>query len=179
MIEPLSIDRFHNLVAAYGADPQRWPVDLRGGAVCCLVASEAARMAWREAADLDADLDHVPGLEMSSDAVDRVLAIAGAPPRPNAGMVSRPLRYVLPYAAAAAIALVVGLSVPSPFRDAGARSPEIAATNSGPEIVEDASDNAGDLTQLALVDVSSFSDDESNTSTASDSENSLSELPLL
>ena len=43
MIDDLSIDRFHDLVASYGADPDRWPAELRGNAVSCLVESEAAR----------------------------------------------------------------------------------------------------------------------------------------
>ena len=27
MIDALSIDRFHDLVASYGADPDRWPAE--------------------------------------------------------------------------------------------------------------------------------------------------------
>jgi hypothetical protein len=179
MIDALSLERFNDLVASYGAAPDRWPVALRGNATSCLVSSEAARAAWRAAADLDADLDSVPELEMSPELVATVLAIADAPEEVNTGMLPGPLRYVLPYAAAAAIALVIGLSVPSPLRDTAGTGLQIQAAISGPAVIYGATINNTDLTRLALVDVSSFADDETNTSTASDTENTLSDLPLL
>ncbi|MFT5181587.1 MAG: hypothetical protein ACI8S3_001471 [Alphaproteobacteria bacterium] len=179
MIDALSLERFNDLVASYGADPERWPVPLRGSATGCLVASEAARAAWREAADLDADLDSVPDLKMSPELVATVLAVAGAPEEENSAMLPGPLRFVLPYAAAAAIALVIGLSVPSPLRDTANTGLEIQAAISGPAVIVGDTDNGTYLTRLALVDVSSFADDETNTSTASDTENTLSDLPLL
>lgn len=179
MTSALSIDLFHDLVAAYGANPERWPGDLRSGAVSCLVASEAARSAWREAAELDADLDRMPGLDLSPEAADRVLAIASASQRHNTGLVSAALRHALPYAAAASVALVIGLSAPSPFRDTVTPSPEVVATIDTPQTVDDSADNFGDLSRLALVDVNAFADDETSASAASDAENLLSELPLL
>ena len=176
MIDPLSIERFLDLVASYGADPDRWPADQRSGAVCCLAGSVTARNAWREAADLDTDLDSMAGHHMSSELTDRVLAIAGTPEVHAAGRLTGTLRYALPYAAAAAIALIVGLAAPSPFRDtAGTTPPDEAAVI---EASDEIDINDG-LTTLALVDVRTFADDEIDADDDLDSGNQLSELPLL
>ena len=159
MIDALSIDRFHELVASYGADPGRWPAELRGRAVGCLVESEAARVAWREADDLDTDLDVVTSLDTAPELAESVLAIAD---RPGASASTKFIRQVIPYAAAA-IALVVGLAVPSPFRDTTGTALQDEVAVSEPEIVDDRSDNDDILTTLALVDTSAIADDESST----------------
>jgi hypothetical protein len=176
MTDALPNERFQDLVASYGADPDHWPDDLRGGAVRALVESELAREAWRDAADLDAALDSVAGQDLSPDLVENVLAIGANTGKRTPGKFSNISRHAAPYAAAAAIALVVGLAVPSPFRgapDAGLRT-EIAVIE--PVIAEETGDS---LAALALVDVSSFADDEADgTDTLSD-EITLAGIPLL
>lgn len=175
MIDALSIDRFHDLVASYGADPGRWPTDLRASAVSCLAQSDTARAAWQEAAVLDAGLDSLPGLEISPELTQTVLAIADTPTKPKSALLST----ALPYAAAAAIALVIGLSVPSPLRDATDVAPQVATLITAPVIEADTDISEDGLTTLALVDVTAFADDESDTSESSNDDNSLSSLPLL
>ncbi len=178
MIDALSIDRFNDLVASYGADPDKWPAELRGCAVASLVASETARAAWRDAAVLDGDLDSLLGLETSPEAVETVLAIAEAPAVQDGGKTAGLVRQFLPYAAAAAIALVVGLSAPSPFRNAT----EVVLVNQAaitvPTTDADTVDSDDGLTTLALVDVSTFADNEADTAEVSDDEITLSSLPL-
>ncbi len=176
MIDALPIEGFHDLVASYGADPARWPADQRSSGVCCLVDSEAARTAWREAAELDSDLDGLPGHELPSGLVDRVLAIADTREAHTAGRLSGSMRYALPYAAAAAIALVVGLAAPSPFRDVVSTTPqdEAAAIERADE-----TDAIDELTTLALVDARSFADEETDAGNDFGIENQLFELPLL
>jgi len=176
MIDALSTDRFHHLVASYGADPHRWPADLRSAAVHTLVDSEAARAAWRDAADLDAGLDAVPGLEMSSELAKRVLAIADAPGKQASDTLSGAMRHTLPYAAAAAIALIVGLSVPSPFRDASVTTLRNEVNFTEPVIDDDT--DVG-LTTLALVDVRTLADDEADSSGTLSGDSQLADLPLL
>jgi hypothetical protein len=176
MTDALSTERFNDLVASYGADLERWPADRRGAAIHTLVASEAARAAWRDAADLDGDLDAVPGLKISPDLAARVMAIGDAPEKQANGTLSGALRHSLPYAAAAAIALVVGLNVPSPFRDATDALPENQAAVSEPAIDDDANDG---LTELALVDVRTLADDETDSSASLNDDSQLTELPLL
>ena len=180
MIDALSADRFYDLVAAYGADPDRWPDSQRGAAVRCLVETQAARTAWRDAADVDTELDGVPGPDVSADLMAHVLAIADTTEQQNTAMIPSALRYVLPYAAAAAIALVVGIAVPSPFRDATGPAPQDEAAVTEPETFDDTSDG---LTTLALVDVRSFADDEPESETgigdALDNDDQLAGLPLL
>jgi hypothetical protein len=175
MIDALPIDRFLDLVASYGADPERWPADLRAGAVSCLARSDAARAAWQEAADLDADLDALPGLEISPELTQTVLAIADTPAKPKSALLST----ALPYAAAAAIALVIGLSVPSPLRDATDVAPQVATVITAPVTEVDNDNDEDGLTTLALVDVAAFADDESDISDSSNDDISLASLPLL
>ncbi len=178
MIDYPSIDRFIDLVATYGADPQRWPADRRSAAVRCLVESEAARAAWSEAADLDGDLDCVPSVNTSPQLMENVLAIADAPKQRNTGRLPAAVRQFLPYAIAATIALVVGLSVPSPFRDATGAPPQNQAAVPEPAIVDDNADTSDGLTTLALVDFGIFADDETDASGESSGDSPLSALPL-
>ena len=176
MIDPLPLDRLHDLVASYGANPERWPADQLSGAVACLIESEAGRAAWRDAAALDADLDNVAGQETSPELMEKVMAIGGTSEEPNAGMSAGVLRYVVPYAAAAAIALVVGLAVPSPFR-VGTGTSQLADI-----AVSEPSNSTGiddGLTALALVDVGIFDDDENDSDNAFNTGSLLADLPLL
>jgi hypothetical protein len=176
MIDALSIERFNDLVASYGANLERWPADRRNAAIHCLVSFEAAREAWRDAADLDAALDGLPEPGMSPQLVERVMAIADDSKKQSTGVVSGIMRYAVPYAAAAAIALTVGLAVPSPFRDATgtALQSEIAVTE--PAVDEDIDDP---LTTLALVDVRTIADDEANSDDDFNDDSPLDTLPLL
>lgn len=176
MIDALSIDRFHDLVAGYGADPDRWPANQRSAAIRSIADCEAARTAWRDAAALDADLDTLPGVDMSPELAEKVIAIAKTPERPTNDILSGAARHALPYAAAAAIALVIGLNVPSPFRDATGTALQTGTASTEPVIIEETND---DLTTLALVDVRTFADDNNVIDDAEGDENELSGLPLL
>lgn len=176
MTDALSIDRFNDLVASYGADLERWPADRRNGAIRCLVDSEVAREAWRDAADLDAALDSLPGRDLSPQVAERVLAIGADPEKTSPAMFSGVIRHALPYAAAAAIALTVGLTVPSPFRDATgtALQPEIAVAEAA---VNDDIDDP--MTTLALVDVRTIADGEAGSDDSFAAGSLLDTLPLL
>ncbi len=176
MIEALSPDRFHDLVAGYGADPERWPAERRGGAVSCLVESGAARAAWRDAAELDSELDSVPPKATSSDLMEKVIAIGGAAAERKADKSANTLRYVVPYAAAAAIALIVGLAVPSPFRAGTDASLDTQTAATVPLTSEEPGD---DLAALALVDGDTFADETGVSNGAVNGESLLSALPLL
>ena len=184
MIDVLSIERFHELVASYGADPDRWPAELRARAVACLVEAEAARAAWRAANELDTNLDLVTSPDSSPELVEAVLAIADVPVRPNASGSATFIRQVIPTAAAAAIALIGGLSVPSPWRDGSDAVLQNEVAVSAPVITEDNIENddiENDdiLTTLALIDTNAIADDETVTGDAIIDESPLLQLPLL
>ncbi len=49
----ISEQRLHQLLAAYGAEPQRWPAGEREQARALLQNSPAARRAWEQACSLD------------------------------------------------------------------------------------------------------------------------------
>ena len=168
MTDALPLEGFYDLVASYGADPDRWPAEARRGAVRCLVESGSARAAWREACELDAALDVVPAAHVSSELVQRTTAIGDAGILPG----------VVPYAAAAAIALIVGLAVPSPFRDGATPPTPVIA----PEIASaPVAETPVDLTALALVDANGFADSDDITAddAGAGAGGLLADLPLL
>lgn len=77
----MDLARLEALLAAYGADPARWPDDERDAALALLARSAEARALRDAAARLDAALDAVPAPEPpSADLVARVLAAAPAAP---------------------------------------------------------------------------------------------------
>lgn len=182
MTDPLPNERFYRLLDAYGAHPERWPAADRAAAVRCLVDSDAARAAWRDADALDSSLDLLPGDAASPALASRVAALAAAPaPRTSrtvAGFVWR----CIPYAAAAAIALIVGLALPSPLREANPPSAIIAAAPVS-EQQPTAAAPTGNLAALALIDRQSLTDEDTAASNDQGSDQSsepqLAELPLL
>jgi len=53
----MTMERLEAVLAAYGAQPARWPADEREAAEALIAASDAARGAFADAARLDAALD--------------------------------------------------------------------------------------------------------------------------
>lgn len=70
---PMTLERFRQLVEAYGADFARMPEAERASARALLESSEAARALWDEARALDALLDAPQDLA-PSPALERALA---------------------------------------------------------------------------------------------------------
>jgi hypothetical protein len=113
----MDLDRLEALLAAYGADPARWPAAERDAARALLARSAAARARRDAAARLDRLLDAVPAAAPSPALAARVLA--AAPQAPAAAARRRPGRrwpYVAAAASAAAAAalLVVAVHDPGP-----------------------------------------------------------------
>lgn len=77
-MKPVDLDRFRNIVDAYGAAPQRWPTDERASAEALLASSAEARRLRDEAAMLDRQLDMVPAWRPGPELRDRILAAAAA-----------------------------------------------------------------------------------------------------
>ena len=119
----VDLDRFLELVEAYGAEPERWPEGERAGALALLTASPEARAACREAAMLDGLLDELPAYRPSTVVTARILAAAPAGSAKPGGVLSAVLRSLWPerpiwqpasgLAAAALLGLAVGLSEPT------------------------------------------------------------------
>ena len=73
----MTAERFHDLVAAWGADPRRWPADERAAAEAFVAANaEAARAALDEADAIDALLRKSPSPAPSAALRERVIASA-------------------------------------------------------------------------------------------------------
>jgi hypothetical protein len=73
----MTLDRFRAIVAAYGAEPARWPAAERAGCESLLTVSIEARALVGEAASLDAALDALPAFHPTP--AMRTAALAAAP----------------------------------------------------------------------------------------------------
>ena len=115
----MGLDRFRELMEAYGADPQRWPANERAGAETLLAQNADAVTLRRRAASLDALLDSATVPAAAIDA-ERLIASVTAQPQRSAEIVTlRPARRqtgsgfwlkVASLAAAAAIGFLVGVT---------------------------------------------------------------------
>ncbi|GEM_PF-2420562 len=75
-IKPMTFDRFRELIAAYGASPEKWPDQERALAEALIATSPEAEEIIRDAAALDTALDSLPTPEISSELREGVLEIA-------------------------------------------------------------------------------------------------------
>jgi hypothetical protein len=74
MTESMTLERLRALIAAYGANPARWPLAERPAAEALLARSPEARAALADAEPLDTLLDAVPALSPSPALRAAVLA---------------------------------------------------------------------------------------------------------
>jgi hypothetical protein len=102
--DSLTLARLNELLAAYGASPERWPADERELAMRLIAASPAARAACDDAAAVDRLLDAASMPEAPSAAL-RARVLASAPQRRLRPAWQRPLAAGLPLAAAAVLVL--------------------------------------------------------------------------
>lgn len=99
----MDLERLERLLDAYGASPERWPVEERQAALALLDRSAEARARRDLAAQLDALLDAAPAPEPSRDLVARILAAApGVPTRIGGDAAGLRRARLWPYVAAAA-----------------------------------------------------------------------------
>jgi hypothetical protein len=121
----MNLERFTELLDAYGADLDRWPANEQPAATALLAARSDAREAQRRAAAVDALLlrGGLPELEPSDALRQRVLAqVARLPPAMSApaadwrGQIAEALALLfptgrrMPQFAAFALALMIGVS---------------------------------------------------------------------
>jgi hypothetical protein len=79
----MNLDRFRELLDAYGADPRRWPEAERGPAIAYLATSREAQAAAARAGALDALLDAAgPPAAPKLDPATLAAKIAQTPRRP-------------------------------------------------------------------------------------------------
>ena len=81
----MNLERFRELMDAYGGDPRRWPPMERGPAAELLAASAEARAMLAEAAALDRLLDGAPSMAPVALDAERLIAhvTAAAQDRPS------------------------------------------------------------------------------------------------
>jgi hypothetical protein len=117
----MDLRRLRELLAAYGADPARWPDEERAEAEALLASSAEATREQKTAAELDALLDRVPADPVPPALAARVLADARAAATTARARRRRRLVITLgPLAAAAGLVvwLVGGPAPSSPIRSA-------------------------------------------------------------
>lgn len=90
--EAMGMAAFQALLEQYGAEPRRWPDDLRAPAQVLLAGSVQARAEQHRAATLDAMLDRLDMPVISDERVARVVAGALAD-LPVAGFARRPVPF--------------------------------------------------------------------------------------
>ena len=122
----MGLDRFRELMDAYGAEPARWPANERVAAEALLAVNAEAAQLRKRAAALDALLDKAAGLASAIDA-ERLIASVTAQPQHSAEIVQlRPARRASPgtfwlkvasLAAAATIGFLVGVTQLANFGD--------------------------------------------------------------
>jgi len=101
--EPLTLERFANLVESYGGRPALWPHAERDGALRLLEESQAARALRDVAIEIDHFLDAAPDDVVSPEL--GALVLAAAPRKRRPAVWKRVWIAAVPMAAAAAIAL--------------------------------------------------------------------------
>jgi hypothetical protein len=138
----MTLDRLKELLDAYGADPDRWPLEERMAMLDLLARSEAARDLAAQAAALDSLLDQAP-LPIPSTAAAEALAariMRRLPARlaARAGAKLRPA-FGWPNWAALAAAAVAGLVIGWSSLGVGpglAAGPELADVLASPAALE-------------------------------------------
>jgi hypothetical protein len=157
MIEPLSLERFQRLLAAYGARRELWPRTERAQAERLLEASSEARALLSREEDLDAGLMALASLSPDLDpGLSRKLAeIPLLNPRKPWFW---PFRRVWVPAAAWAVAAMFGLLVGSFTAAEEPASVELTLETTPPVMDDDmAADEADDeMTELALGSLDVF-----------------------
>lgn len=144
----LDLERFRELVAAYGADFERWPDHERARGRALVEASPDARAALAEERALDEALGELPEPSVPAELAQRLAAIpAGARPR---RFPARSLRFsAIGWAAAAALGLFLGARTAA-FDDAG-----VALGTETPAVTGDATDTpptTGDATDTLAAE---------------------------
>ena len=170
---PMTEARLRDIIASYGASPQRWPADERVQALALLARSDAAQTHYDTAVRLDADLALLQPPD-PSDALAR--RIAGLMPEAAVGSEIAThrrlsIRRVAGIAASLILAFALGLVLPSPLRDAPV-TPTSVAVADPPSADAGALSDTVTLADLALIDLA-----DDDTVTTSDSER-LAAIPL-
>lgn len=104
----MGLERFQELIDAYGAEPSRWPLAERAGAEALLAVDAQARSLVTDAAALDALLNAAAAPEPSDLLRHRVLRAA---PRARAAISRFGWASGAGWAAAAAAGVLVGVSI--------------------------------------------------------------------
>lgn len=112
----MQLQRFRELVEAYGGDPRRWPAAERAPAAALLAGSPEAQALLAEAGALDRLLDRTPPLSPPILDAERLIArVTGAvqerPIAHSIGAIQPPTRGLWLRAAGLAAAAVIGFMV--------------------------------------------------------------------
>lgn len=110
----MKLERFSEILAAYGADAERWPAGERSAAEALLAASPEARAARADTRGLDRLLDELPVPQTELDATvvaARAIAQSQDRARGRAGMNRRGWLWLAPSLTGLAAAALAGFLV--------------------------------------------------------------------
>ena len=147
--------RLRDIIASYGASPQRWPADERVQALALLARSEAVQAHYDAAVRLDADLALLQPPAPSDALAERLADMMPAPAAPAVNSRKQRQNVWRPAAIAASLllAFALGLLLPSPLREQPVTPPDQIA-------VADVQPNDTDLASLADLAVIDLTDDD-------------------
>lgn len=156
MTEPLDLERFKALLAAYGARPERFPEGELAAAVALLETSEQARALALAESALDDVFAQAPAVELSPGFARKLAELPVRHPRGERRSRFAPLFTALGWAAAAAFGVVWGAR--SEALESGAVEPatETAIAGAGEPNSADLGD---ELIELALGAVPALEDE--------------------
>ena len=110
----MNIERFQEILDAFGADPRRWPEAERGGALALVAGSDVARSRQAEARRLDMLLDEISlpvRLDLDAAAIVAGVRDASGNVRLFSGRKTMPSSVVWPSFAGLAAAAVAGFVI--------------------------------------------------------------------
>jgi ferric-dicitrate binding protein FerR (iron transport regulator) len=156
MTKPLDLERFKELLAAYGGKPERFPEREREAAFALLERSEEARALFAAESALDEVFAVAPAPELSSSLARKLAELPIRHPHAERRSRFAGLFTALGWAAAAAVGVIWGAH--SEALD-GAESGDTAETSTSSAASEDPLDDDAELVELALGEVTQLEEE--------------------
>ncbi len=152
MKEPLTLERFRALLAAYGARPERWPTEEREQALSLVASSPEAEALLAGEAELDGALAVLEPREVGADLMRRLNEIPVRFPRERKASARFGVVAALGWAMAAAFGMILGarsVDVEAMTAEPGASDTFAVQADDG-QSPTTASDQDDDMVALAL-----------------------------
>jgi len=160
MIQPLTIERFRALLAAYGAHPERWPDDERERAMALVASSPEAERSLAAETSFDAAVAALEPEEPSADLMRRLNEIPARFPAEHAASRRFGLLAALGWAMAAAFGVIWGVRSADTEAFSADTGMSAAAAGQSTDATSTAAEQDDDIVALALGSVGDIGDEQ-------------------